>query len=65
MARRDRKARRSRPEGRGYRGVVWLVNSVLVGVGGVFVITASVLVTGIAAAAAVAVAVTVTVMTGR
>lgn len=50
---------------RGDPGVAWLVNGVFVGVGGVFMATASVLVTGIAAAAAVAVAVTVTTMSGR
>ncbi|NMO51445.1 hypothetical protein HH310_09605 [Actinoplanes sp. TBRC 11911] len=52
-------------DGTGHRKVLWLVNGVLAGVGGVFLTTASVLVTAIAAAAAVAIAVTVIAVTGR
>jgi hypothetical protein len=46
------------------RGLVLLVNAMLVGVGGVFVATGSVLVTGIAAAAAAGLAVVI-VLAGR
>lgn len=66
MARSVRRSRQSLPVGdNGHQGVLWLVNGVLVGVVGVFLITASALVTVIAAAAAVMIAVTVVVVTGR
>lgn len=65
MVRNGRRRGRPQPGGDGHRKVLWLVNGVLVGVGGVFLTTASVLVTAIAAAAAVVIAVAVIVMTGR
>jgi len=58
--------RRGRDAGRGQAGgVVWVVNGVLLGVGGVFLTTASALVTAIAAGAAVVVGVTVALVFGR
>jgi hypothetical protein len=55
-------AHRQRQQGteHGDGGLPLLINGTLVGVGGVFLATGSVLVTGIAAAAAVALAVVVT-----
>jgi hypothetical protein len=56
MVRRAVEGRRQRLDG---RGLVLLMNGVLAGVGGVFLATASVPVTGIAAATAVVIAVVV------
>ncbi|MER7417933.1 hypothetical protein ABT346_14300 [Micromonospora peucetia] len=65
MERSVRRHRQPQPNGAGQRGVLWLANGVLVGVGGVFLTTASALVTAIAAAAAVTITVAVVAMTGR
>lgn len=64
MVRNGRNRRPQRGSG-GNRTMLLLVNGVLAGVGGVFVTTASAVVTAIAAAAAVAIAVTVIVVTNR
>ncbi|MFG2045685.1 hypothetical protein [Dactylosporangium sp. NPDC048998] len=64
MARNRHRRGRPRAGGDGHRKVLWLVNGVLIGVGGVFLSTASVLVTAIATVAAVAIAVAVIVITG-
>ncbi|RNH98847.1 hypothetical protein EEZ25_24415 [Micromonospora aurantiaca] len=65
MARNERNQRRPQRDSGGHRTVLWLVNGVLAGVGGVFVSTASTVVTAIAAAAAVVIVVTVIVVTRR
>ncbi|MFF0123815.1 MULTISPECIES: hypothetical protein [Micromonospora] len=65
MARNERNRRRPQPDSGGHRTVLWLVNGVLAGVGGVFVATESAVVTAIAAAAAVVIIVTVIVVTRR
>ncbi|MEV6303527.1 hypothetical protein AB0M02_29245 [Actinoplanes sp. NPDC051861] len=56
--------RRELPQEGGGPGLVLVINGTLIGVGGVFLATASVAVTGIAAAAAVAMAAVVTLAGG-
>jgi hypothetical protein len=57
MGRSARKDRRTRPGNSGDRGTVVLINTVLVGVGGIFLLTGSGLVAVVAAAAAVSIVV--------
>jgi hypothetical protein len=65
MVRNKHNRRRPQRDNGGHRTVLWLVNGVLAGVGGVFVTTASAVVTAIAATAAVVTVVAVIVVTRR
>ena len=65
MVRNGHRRSRLRPGDDGHQKVLLLFSGVLTGVGGVFLATASVLVTTIAAAAAVLIAVAMIAMTGQ